>query len=156
LVAIAVLVLASGSQAQRAVPQPAPPPANGYAGVWYDDTGKGAVEIAPCADSLCGRIVWLREPLDKAGKPLTDGLNSDPRLRQRPICGLPVIGGMKRQRAGHWNEGWIYDPKQGKQFDVELKLVAADALQVMGYLGIKLLSETFIWKRAPADLRRCA
>lgn len=130
--------------------------AGGYSGVWYDDTGQGAVEIGTCRDRLCGRIVWLREPVDKAGRPLTDGLNSDPARRQRPICGLAVIGDLKRQSSGVWDEGWIYDPKQGKQFDVELKLRAADALQVTGYLGFKFLSETFVWRRAPADLKRCA
>lgn len=127
----------------------------GYAGVWLDDKGEGAIEIGPCADRLCGRIVWLRAPLDRSGRPLTDGNNPDPRQRLRPICGLPVIGDLKRQRAGTWDEGWIYDPRQGKQFDVELRLRAMDALEVTGYMGIKLLSESFIWRRAPADLKRC-
>jgi hypothetical protein len=29
------------------------------------------------------------------------------------------------------------------------------ALKVMGYMGTKWLSETYMWKRAPADLKRC-
>jgi uncharacterized protein (DUF2147 family) len=140
----------SGPQSGAQVTQP------GYTGVWFDDTGEGAVEIGSCADRLCGRIVWLRAPLDKSGRPLTDAFNPDARQRQRPICGLPVIGDLKRQRNGSWDEGWIYDPKQGKQFDVELRLRSPDALQVMGYLGVKFLSETFVWRRAPADLKRCA
>jgi uncharacterized protein (DUF2147 family) len=127
----------------------------GYAGVWLDDKGEGAVEIGPCAGRLCGRIVWLRSPVDRAGRPLTDGNNPDARQRQRPICGLPVIGDLKQQRAGNWDEGWIYDPRQGKQFDVALRLREADTLEVTGYLGIKLLSESFIWRRAPAELKRC-
>lgn len=155
--ALAATLSTAGAQMAKQGPQPpAASPAGGYGGVWYDDTGQGAVEIGPCRDRLCGRIVWLRDPLDSAGRPLTDGLNSDPARRQRPICGLPVIGDLKRQSTGAWDEGWIYDPKQGKQFDVELKLRAADALQVTGYLGFKFLSETFLWRRAPADLKRCA
>src|SRR5262245_33486115 len=156
--ALAGLAVVTGVAAQSARPQPVQPPTAvqpGYPGVWYDDTGEGAVEIVPCGDRLCGRIVWLKAPLDKAGRPLTDGYNPDPRRRQRTICGLDVIGDLKRQRGGIWDEGWIYDPKQGKQFDVELKLRSADALQVTGYLGVKFLSETFIWRRAPADLKRC-
>jgi uncharacterized protein (DUF2147 family) len=66
-----------------------------------------------------------------------------------------VIGDLKRQRNGGWDEGWIYDPKEGKAYDVELRLRSADTLQVTGYLGIKLLSETLIWKRAPDSLKRC-
>lgn len=128
----------------------------GYHGIWYDDTGQGAIEIAQCSDGMCGKVVWLKAPVDKSGKPLTDGNNQDARQRGRPICGLPILGGLKRQRDGSWDEGWIYDPKQGKQFDLELRMRTADALQVTGYLGMKFLSETFIWKRAPADIKKCA
>ena len=129
--------------------------APGLSGIWYDDTGKGAVEITPCGDRLCGRIVWLRPETDKAGRPLTDGLNSDPARRSRPICGLEILGDVKQQADGSWDQGWIYDPKEGKSYDVELKLRGPSQLQVTGYLGVKFLSETMLWKRAPADLKRC-
>lgn len=125
------------------------------AGIWVDDTGEGAIEVAPCGNKLCGRIVWLKESRDKAGKPLTDGYNPKASLRNQPICGLQIIGDLQRVAAGTYDNGWIYDPKQGKQFDVELKLRAPDRLQVMGYMGVKFLSETFVWTRAPANLARC-
>jgi len=32
-------------------------------GIWYDDTGKGAVKIEICTPTtLCGKIYWLKEP----------------------------------------------------------------------------------------------
>lgn len=137
--------------AQAPSPQQQPPPKPSPIGLWIDHTGRGAVEISPCAaNDLCGRIVWLKEPTDKQGKPLVDGLNEDRKLRKRPICGLQVIGGLKAQRDGSWDNGWIYDPEQGESFDVELRLRGADGLQVMGYKGLKFLSETFQWKRAAA------
>jgi uncharacterized protein (DUF2147 family) len=123
--------------------------------VWYDDTGEGAIEIQPCGESLCGRIVWLKQPLDRAGQPLTDGYNPDPANRTRPICGLDVIGGVKRQSNGSWDQGWIYDPKEGKSYDVELRLKGPDRLSVTGYLGVKFLSETMLWTRASGDIKRC-
>lgn len=126
-----------------------------YAGIWYDDTGQGAVEIQPCGTSLCGRIVWLKNALDDTGRPLTDGYNPDPASRRRPICGLPVLGGVKPQVGGTWDAGWIYDPKEGKSYDVELKLRGPNQLEVTGYIGVKLLSETLLWTRAPADLKKC-
>lgn len=141
-------------KSSAAGPGPAAPP--DYVGVWYDDTGEGAVEIAPCGDSLCGRIVWLKNPNDPTGRPLTDGYNPNPANRTRPICGLDVIGGVKRQGNGTWDQGWIYDPKEGKSYDVELKLRGPDRLAVTGYLGVKFLSETLMWTRATSDLRRCA
>lgn len=30
-----------------------------------------------------------------------------------------------------------------------------DSLKVVGYAGTKMLSETMVWTRAPADLKRC-
>lgn len=143
-----------GAEAQTALPKaPEPPPSP--VGIWFDDTGQGAIEIGPCGDRLCGRIVWLKEATDENGDPLTDAFNPDPRQRQRPICGLQIIGDLQLQPNGAWDHGWIYDPKEGKSYDVEIRLRSPDQLQVKGYLGLKFLSESFIWQRAPAELPRC-
>jgi uncharacterized protein (DUF2147 family) len=111
--------------------------ASGPTGVWIDHTGRGAVEITECAGALCGRIVWLKD----AGN--------------RSVCGKQIIGSAKRTSAGTWDGGWIYDPDRGARYSVELKLVSPDKLRVMGYLGSKLFSETYTWKRATVDLTRC-
>jgi uncharacterized protein (DUF2147 family) len=150
LVLAAVLAIPAAAQspppATAAVPATIP-----EAGVWIDETGQGAVEIAPCGDKLCGRIVWLRDRVDAKGRPPTDDLNSDKALRSRPVCGLQVLGNLARQRDGGWDAGWVYDPKTGDKYDAAIKLAGADRLAVTGYLGVKLLGETFTWTRASAD-----
>jgi uncharacterized protein (DUF2147 family) len=129
-------------------------------GIWFNHTGRGAVEIRPCATSgrdanrLCGFIVWLKDPNNKRGEPLTDGYNTEPSKRRRPICGLPVLGALQRVGGG-WDNGWVYDPEQGAQFDAAIDLAARDRLTLTGYKGIKFFSKTFTWRRAPADLPRC-
>lgn len=123
-------------------------------GVWINHTGKGAVEIAPCGTSLCGRIVWLKEPLNAEGVPKFDRHNPDASKRTRPICGLPVIGNLKRTSDG-WDEGWVYNPEEGTQADVAIVALAKNTLTVTGYKGIKLFSQTMTWTRAPADLQKC-
>lgn len=154
--ASAVFFIAAGAaMAQTPGVQSPAPVTPGFIGTWIDDTGDGAVEIAQCGDRLCGRIVWLKSPNDKGGRPLTDGYNPEAAKRKRPICGLPVIGDLKRQSNGSWDAGWIYDPKEGKSYDVELKMRSPDQLQVTGYLGTKFFGESFIWTRAPATLPRC-
>jgi uncharacterized protein (DUF2147 family) len=153
--AAAIIGLAIGNGGAAAQAPPATPAVPGITGVWYDDTGKGAIEIGMCGDKLCGHIVWLKEPNDKSGRPLTDGYNPQSSMRGRPICGLQVIGNVQRISGSTWDKGWIYDPKEGKSYDVEIKLRAPDRLSVTGYLGVKFLSETFEWRRAPADLARC-
>lgn len=155
VVATAVFAGVFAGAAAAQTPPPAPQSASGLAGIWIDDTGDGAVEIQPCGNHLCGRIVWLKSPVDTSGRPLTDGYNPEAAKRKRPICGLPVIGDLKRQNNGAWDAGWIYDPKEGKSYDVEIKLRSPDRLLVTGYLGTKFFGETFIWTRAPATLPKC-
>ncbi len=106
-------------------------------GVWLNDTGRGAVEIKPCGSALCGRVVWLRDEKDSKG------------------CGKQIIGGAKSVGSNVWDGGWIYSPERGKTFDVELKPLSNGTLQVTGYAGVRFLSKTMIWTKAPADLKRC-
>ncbi len=41
-------------------------------GRWLSESGKGVVEIYPCADKLCGKLVWLADPIrDGATAPRT-------------------------------------------------------------------------------------
>ena len=124
-------------------------------GLWLDDEGKAAVEIKACGQELCGSIVWLKDPLDPKGKPWTDQLNSDTAKRGRPVCGLQIIGGLKPGTNGSWTGGWIYDPEDGKSYNVELSLDNSNTLKVFGYAGVRLLSETMLWKRLPTDSPRC-
>ncbi len=135
----------------------APPAFPLETGTWVDDTGAGAVEIYICndrPDRLCGRIVWLKEPLNKQGVPKRDRFNPNASLQTRPICGLPVLGNLAKVSDG-FDGGWIYDPKVGKSYDAAIQLVSRDRLAVTGYLGMKFLSKNFTWSRAPADLPRC-
>jgi uncharacterized protein (DUF2147 family) len=111
--------------------------ASGPTGVWIDHTGRGAVEITECAGRLCGRIVWLKDTGHKS------------------VCGTQVIGNAKPVGKDTWDGGWIYDPDQNAKYSVELRVIGTDKLRVMGYMGSKLFSETFIWKRPTADLQRC-
>jgi uncharacterized protein (DUF2147 family) len=106
-------------------------------GIWYDHTGRGAVEITNCGGNLCGRVVWLKD--DKNSK----------------VCGTRVIGNVKPVSGGRWDGGWIYDPDENARYSVEITPMG-DKLKVMGYQGTKLLSETMIWRRAPSELKRCA
>ena len=111
-------------------------------GVWIDHTGQGAIEITPCGDKVCGRVVWLKDPAhrSKSGK---------------LICGTQVLGELRQMSADAWESGWIYNPEDEEKFSAALKLANPDKLIVTGYLGIKLLGETFTWQRATSVLDRC-
>lgn len=126
-------------------------------GIWYDDTGKGAVKIEICTPTtLCGKIYWLKEPLTDAGEPKIDRYNPEPSMRARPICGLPVLGDLEQLSEGGFDNGWVYDPKEGKSYSVALDLVGPDKLKVTGYKGMRFLGKSFIWTRAPDNLPSCS
>ena len=106
-------------------------------GVWIDHTGRGAVEITECGANLCGHLVWLKD------------------TAQKSVCGTQIIGNAKLVGKDTWDGGWIYDPEKNAKYSVELKPIGSDKLRVLGYMGSKLFSETMMWKRAAADLKRC-
>lgn len=124
-------------------------------GIWYDDTGKGAVELKACGAKLCGYIIWLKNTTNDQGQPLVDRHNPDPGKQSRPICGLNILGNLQKMPEGGWDTGWVYDPKTGKSFDAALQLENKDQLTLIGYKGVKFLSKSFTWTRAPGDLPRC-
>lgn len=126
------------------------------AGVWFDETGKGAVKIEPCGDKLCGRIVWLKDLVNDQGEVLTDKNNPDAAQRTRTICGLPVLGQLQQMPEGGYDGGWVYDPKVGKSYSVAIVLAGPDDLTVTGYKGVKLLGKSFGWTRAKTELPSCA
>jgi len=61
----------------------------------------------------------------------------------------------RKQPDGSWDEGWIYDPKVGRSYNVDISLISDDRLQVWGYLGMKMFGRKIIWQRAEADLPSC-
>ncbi len=136
-----------------AAPAAAQPPAE--VGMWYDDTGRGAVEISECGKGLCGHIVWLKEPNNEQGQPLRDVYNPEPGLNGRPICGIQVLGDLQPLDDGAWGNGWVYDPKVGKSYNVEIRMLSRTKLEVYGYAGVKLFGRSLNWTRAPEDLPRC-
>lgn len=111
---------------------------NSPLGVWIDHTGRGAVEISECNGKLCGRVAWVKD------------------TENSKECGKQIIGNVAPVGKNKWDNGWIYDPDRGSKYDVEVTALDGDKLRVKGYAGTKWLSETYTWKRAPADLQKCS
>ncbi len=115
-------------------------------GVWRTEGGKSHVEIYGCdGDKLCGRIVWLKSPLDKNGRPKRDAGNDDEALRGRPILGMRMVWNMEDQGGGEWDDGRIYNPNNGKIYSAEMEEIDADTLEVSGCVLFMCKGQT--WKR---------
>jgi uncharacterized protein (DUF2147 family) len=118
------------------------------AGTWMF-ANRVALQIFDCSGLLCGKIVWLLRPNDPAGQPDLDHLNPDPALRQRHLCGLTIVWGLRPAGQNHWSNGWLYDPKDGITYRVSAELTSANTITTRVYHGTPLLGRTEILVRDP-------
>jgi len=125
-------------------------------GVWYAEGGAAKVGVERCGDELCGRVLWLRSPLDENGCPLRDRRNPNPALRERMVEGLEILRGLTPRHDGTWVNGDIYDPASGNTYNCQLALDGNDRIHLRGYLGIPLIGRTTTWTRVGAEQRVCA
>ena len=126
-------------------------------GVWYAEGGAAKVGIEPCdGEKLCGRVLWLRSPLDENGCPLRDTHNPNPALRGREVEGLEVLRGLRAGEDKTWTDGTIYDPASGYTYRCQLTFDGNDRLRLRGYVGVPLIGRTTTWTRVGAEGRMCA
>jgi uncharacterized protein (DUF2147 family) len=116
-------------------------------GNWLTAEGESKIEIYRCDSvTLCGKIVWLRDPL-KNGKPVVDDKNPEDTLRTRPVMGLELLRGFTYAGDGVWSGGKIYDPKSGNDYSAKMTLVDSANLDLRGYVVIPLFGRTERWTR---------
>jgi uncharacterized protein (DUF2147 family) len=126
-------------------------------GLWYAEGGAAQVEISQCGNTLCGRVVWLRSPLDENGCALQDHHNPDTTRRNRPVLGLEILQGLTPDRGSEneWSGGTIYDPSNGKTYSCRLTMDGNSHLHLRGYVGIPLIGRTTTWIRVGTETQQC-
>ena len=114
-------------------------------GIWLTEKGDARVKVTKCGNGLCGVVVWLKEPIDRAtGRPQVDDKNPNPTLRTRPVIGISLFIGMRPSASGKWT-GQIYNADDGGTYVSHVSFVGDDALRVEGCVGMICGSET--WTR---------
>ena len=116
-------------------------------GVWLHPNKRIQIEIAPCGDLLCAKIVWFKSPNNAAGLPLADVKSSDPTLRQRALLGLTVLRDLRHTGENIWEDGKIYNPDNGENYEANMSIEADSTLRVRAFMLTPLLGETLIWTR---------
>ncbi len=115
-------------------------------GIWYNEEKTSGIEIFRCTDTYCGRIVWLKNPLNTEGKEKVDSKNPDESLKARKLMGLQILSGFRYAGDGTWEAGKIYDPKNGKTYSCKMRL-DGENLKIRGFIGISLFGRTTVWTR---------
>ena len=128
-------------------------PAHGY---WLTENRKAIVQLAPCGADTCGRMVWVANPIDEAGRLKRDDKNSEAAKRARSICGLELVGGLRKTDDGTWQDGWLYNPRSGETFSAEVRALSPSELEVRGYLGVPVLGKSQVWTRVGDDRGGCS
>jgi uncharacterized protein (DUF2147 family) len=116
-------------------------------GTWYNDEKSAKVQFYMKEDKLFGKIIWLKEPLEN-GKPKVDNKNPEKKLQSTPILGMVFLKNFVADGTSEWEDGKIYDPKNGKTYSSEIKVVSPTKINVRGYIGISLIGRTSVFTKA--------
>jgi uncharacterized protein (DUF2147 family) len=120
-------------------------------GVWKTGEGTAMVRIYKNGEKYQGKIVWLKEPNDpETGKPKQDKNHPDEVNKTRPILGMINIWGFSFKEKDLWEDGNIYDPKNGSTYSCTIKMTNPNTLEVRGYIGVSIIGRTDTWTRQQA------
>ena len=111
-------------------------------GLWMMENGKVTIQVSPCGDLMCGRIVALKKPLDSEGNPKLDKDNPNPALRRRPVIGLTLFHDMKQTGNNEWR-GQIYVPDDGKTYNAIVN-ISGRVMKVKGCVVVFCRSRKFV------------
>ena len=67
--------------------------------------------------------------------------------KDQPIVGMIIMGGLHRDKPGHWSGGEILDPDEGKVYKANVSSEDGKRLVIRAYIGFSLLGRTQIWIR---------
>lgn len=117
------------------------PAADLILGVWSTEGKDAKFEIYKKDNQYFGKIIW------GTGGDTKDSKNPDPKLRSRDLIGLSILKNFVFKGGNLWEEGTIYDPKNGETYSCKLTLVSSNKLDVRGFVGFSLFGRTETWTR---------
>lgn len=115
--------------------------------VWYNQEKTAKIQVYKAKDGrFYGKMVWLKEPLEN-GKPKVDKENPDEKKRNTPLIGLILLRGLEKDGDNEYDNGKIYDPKNGKTYSCKITH-KGNTLDLRGFVGISLIGRTSTWTLA--------
>ncbi len=124
------------------------PPAEQICGKWETTENNLIVLVYMKDNKFQGKIIWYS---DTGGKPMdfgTDKRNPDPALRSRKILGMSVLRDLSYQPSSNsWEDGIIYESKNGKEWNASVYIDKNGFLKVKGYWHFKFIGKTMTFHR---------
>lgn len=118
-------------------------------GKWMTVDKSLEVQVYKEDNNFKAKIIWFK--VQDTTRPLntrTDEQNPNPVLRNRKWLGLEVLHSLKyNAEDDEWQNGIIYDPKHGREWDSMAWINDAGLLKVKGFWVFKWISETLTFEK---------
>lgn len=115
------------------------PPRAQIEGYWKNPIGSAIIAIAPCGDSLCGKVVWA------SARGRREVAKNTPN-----VVGTTVLTDLKPS-GSRWT-GNLYIPDDNIHVSAKLQLVDHNHLKLTGCAIMGLICRTQIWTRSDGPL----
>ncbi len=96
----------------------------------------GAIQIYEKAGKYYGKIILNKDPNK------LDVNNPDKAKQTQKVLGMTILNDFTFDGDDIWENGTIYDPKNGKTYSCKITRLANGDLNIRGFMGISLLGRT--------------
>lgn len=115
--------------------------ADAIIGDWMNEKKDAKFQIFKQGNIYSGKILW------GTGSETKDVKNPDPKLKSSGLIGLVMLNDFVFDGKDTWEDGTIYDPREGKTYSCKITLKNMDQINVRGFVGISLFGRTEVWTR---------
>ncbi len=123
-------------------------PGDAILGEWWTEGHEGRIRFRRHkSGTYMGITTWRKSMKHTEDNPLYDIYNPDPKKRDRSVLGIVLIWNLTYDGGGEYSDGYVYNPRDGKTYRMNVDVVDRDTLDIRGYIGIPLLGQTQTWKR---------
>jgi uncharacterized protein (DUF2147 family) len=155
LSSLAVLAIWQSGQLCAAQPSAASKSSDALIGEWWTEKNEGRVRFSRDKDGTFRGTTTCCLHKNDPNNPERDIHNPNPTRRSRANIGIVIIWKL-RYDDGEYVDGYVYNPRDGKTYRIEVKLLDGETLKIRGYLAIPLLGQSQIWKRAHLEAHGAA
>ncbi|MDB5134704.1 MAG: hypothetical protein JWP37_1307 [Mucilaginibacter sp.] len=117
-------------------------------GKWMSSEKNLIVQVYKDKDHFRAKIIWFKDDPSKPMGEWSDAKNPNPSMRTRKILGMDVLDDLKYDtKSNSWEDGTIYDAKNGKEWSASAYISKQGLLKVKGYWHFKIFGRTMVFKR---------
>jgi len=110
-------------------------------GNYMTPSKEGAIQIYENNGKYYGKIILNKDPLK------LDVNNPDKEKQKRKVLGLNILNDFTFDGDDTWQNGSIYDPKNGKTYSCKITRLENGDLNIRGFVGFSLLGRTETFTR---------